>query len=102
MREELLRKARTGKISWLIILPFIFCSFLAFGEGTKEVAPNSSNPYYLEINRSGGQSIPFAIYTPRNGFSDPVSVTYQAGTSSVDYRLNIKICNAGEIMKFGF
>jgi gliding motility-associated-like protein len=91
MREELLKNGRIVKLTLL----FIFWSFVAFGEGTKEVMPTSADVYYFEFNRSGGQSIPFGVYTPS-------TYVYQAGTSSIDYRINIRVCTAGEIIKFGF
>ncbi len=73
----------------------LFLSYNSFGEGTKDIWTISSQPYYLHINRSGGLTVPFAMFTP-NTFA------YQAGTSSNDYRFNIHVCTPGEKVRFGF
>ena len=78
-----------------IISLLLLCATLAHGEGTKEIMPAAANPYYLLFNRTGGLNIPFGLYTPNTG-------TYHAGTTSADYQLNIRICNVGEVIKFGF
>ncbi len=92
MREALRGK---GRIGILITSLLIFSSFLSFGEGTKEVMPAATDVYYLLFNRAGGLNVPFGLYTPN-------TVTYQAGTSSVDYRFNVKVCNVIEKVRFGF
>jgi gliding motility-associated-like protein len=91
MRKELRKKTRIGRITFL----FVFWSFFALGEGTKEIMPAAADIYYLEFNRSGGQSTPFGVYTPN-------TYVYQPGTSALNYRINIRICNVGEIINFGF
>lgn len=77
---------------WLVLL---FTGGMVYAEGTKELQPVSAEPYYLLINRGGGLNVPFAAYTPN-------TLAYQTGTSSVDYRLNVNVCNLGERIKLGF
>lgn len=91
MGEKLRRKVRIGTITFLLIL----MSLLSFGEGTKEIMPTSTDVYYLLFNRTGGLNVPFGLYTPN-------TVVYQAGTSSVDYRFNVTVCNVNEKVRFGF
>jgi gliding motility-associated-like protein len=91
MREELRRKSHL--ISLTVLLSFL--SFFALGEGTREIMPVSSEPYYLLINRSGGLNVPFAVFTPN-------TIAYQPGTVAADYRLNVRICNVGERIRYGF
>ncbi len=82
----------------LLVIFFIYIIQLIFAEGTKQIQPNTTDTYYLLINRANsgtGLNIPFAMYTPN-------AIPYPNGTNDVDYRLNIRICNPGERVRFGF
>lgn len=92
-------KAEFNRISILLMIVGIFLlTGLVFAEGTKQIQPNATDTYYLLINRANsgtGLNIPFAMYTPN-------SVPYPNGTNEVDYRLNVRVCNAGERIRLGF
>jgi gliding motility-associated-like protein len=78
----------------LLLLLIICCPFFSKGEGTKELCPTAADFGGLMFNNTIND-MPMGLFTPN-------TVAYPAGTTSVDYRINIRISNLGEVIYVGF